>query len=184
MIGFPIPALFTSALLIIFVLLIVKGLAAARDVSSTSNDLLDDAAEIPPCPPEFVFRVFSSGDARFVSGTQSHQLVKLFRSERKEVALLWVRQVSAGIQRTIRDHTRMARSSEGLDFITEVKLLFLYGELMLFCGALFVAIQSAGPAWLGRVAVYLDAQSQRLARTQQAVRAATTPREFPRVGAA
>ena len=78
----------------------------------------------------------------------------------------------------------MARASEGLEFFTELKLFLAYGELMLFCGVLFVAIRSAGPAWLGRMAVYVDAQSQRLAVAEQSFRAATTPREFPRVGAA
>lgn len=179
-----IPAVIVSLLLLMLVLLTRKGLAVAREVSALSTEFLDDGSEIPPCPPEFVSRVFSPDDARFVSGTQSDQLVKMFRRERKAVALVWVRQMSAAIQRTMGDHTRMARASEGLEFFTELKLFLAYGELMLFCGVLFVAIRSAGPAWLGRMAVYVDAQSQRLAVAQQSFRAATTPREFPRVGAA
>jgi hypothetical protein len=180
----PVATLLGSLALLAAVFLILKGRAVAREVFSPVNEFLDDGAEIPACPPEFVSKVFSPCDAKFVSGTRSNQLIKLFRSERKMVALVWVRQVSAAIQRTIRDHTRMARASEGLELVTEVKLFLTYAELMLFCGVLFVAIQSAGPAWLGRMAVYVDAHSQRLAEAQQSFRAATTPREFPRVGAA
>jgi hypothetical protein len=180
----PISALVSSLLLLTLVLLMAKGMAAARGVSSGSDDsLLGDAAEFPPCPAEFVPRVFSSEDSRFVSGTQSPQLVKLFRSERKAVALVWVRQSSAAIQRTMREHAQIARASEGLEFATELKLFLLYGELMLVCGVLFVAIQSAGPLWLGRMAGYVDAHSQRLVQAQQAFRAATSPRDLPRVGA-
>ncbi len=182
---FPIPALVGSVVLVTLVLLTMKGVAMAREVSSPSNDyLLDDGAEIPQCPPEFISRVFSPKDGNFISGIRSDQLAKLFRSERKAVALVWVRQVSAAIQRTMRDHTRMARASEGLEFFTEMKLFLTYIELMVFCGVLSVAIQSVGPASLGRMALYVDAHSQRLASAQQSFRAATTPREFPRVGAA
>lgn len=181
----PIPALLGSVVLMTLVLLVIKGVAMAREVSWPSNDYLsDDGAEIPPCPPEFISRVFSAQDAKFVSGTKSSQLAKMFRSERKAVANAWVRQVSAAVQRTMSDHARMARTSEDLEFLTELKLFLTYGELMLFCGVLFVAIQSVGPAWLGRMAVYVDAHSQRLAAAQQSFRAATAPREFPRVGVA
>jgi hypothetical protein len=180
----PISALVSSVLLLTLVLLVVKGMAVARGVSSGSDDsLLGDAGEFPPCPPEFVPRVFSPQDSRFVSGTQSPQLVKLFRSERKAVALLWVRQISAAIQRTMREHAKIARTSAGLEFTTELKLFLLYGQLLLICGVLFVAIQSAGPLSLGRIAVYVDAHSQRLVQAQQAFRAATSPHDLPRVGA-
>ena len=182
--GFPISALIAAVLLFAVALLVRKGMAVASEVAMPSNEFVDDGAEIPPCPPEFVSRVFSPDDAKYVSGTQSDQLIKLFRSERKAVALVWVRQMSAAIQRTMREHTTMARGSEGLELVTEVKLFLTFGELILFCGVLFVAIRFVGPAWLGRMAVYVDAHSQRLAVAQQSFRAATSPREFPRVGAA
>lgn len=183
---FPMPVLVGSLVIMTMTLMLLamKGVAMAREVSSSSNDFLEDGTDIPLCPPEFISRVFSPEDANFVSGTRSNQLVKLFRRERKAVALVWVRQVSASIQRIISDHTRMARASEGLEFFTELKLFLTYAELMLFCGVLFVAIQSAGPGWLGRMALYVDAHSQRLASAHQSFRAATMPQEFPRVGAA
>jgi hypothetical protein len=174
-----IPVLLGSAGFITLVLLTLKGVAMAGELS-----LIEDGADIPACTPEFVSRVFSSEDARFISGARSDQLAKLFHSERKAVALIWVRQISVSIQSTMRDHTRIARSSEGLEFLTELKLFATYIQLMLFCGLLFVAIQSVGPSWLGSMATYVDAHSQRLASAQQSFRAATAPREFPRVGAA
>jgi hypothetical protein len=183
--GIPIPVVVSSALLLALVLLVIKGMAVARDVSfGTDDTLFDDGTEIPACPIEFVPRLFSPDDSRFVSGTKSPHLVKLFRSERRAVALLWVRQISAAIQSTMREHTKMARTNDGLEFSTELKLFLTYSELLLICGVLFVAIQTTGPVWLGRMAVYVDAQSQRLALARQSFQVAISPRELPRVGTA
>jgi len=181
MIGVP-TALLIGFLLLLLLLLAARGMAAARDLPSGSDTPLLDALEFAPCPPEFASRIFSPEDSKFVSTTKSPQLAKLFRSERKIVALLWVQQTSTAIQRTMREHVQIARASEDLEFATEVKLLLLYAELMLICGVLFVAIQSAGPLWLRGLAIYADAHSQRLAQVEQSFKAATAARELHGAG--
>jgi hypothetical protein len=165
-------------------LLAAQGLATARKGKSQFDAmLLDDDSAFPACPPDFVRRLFSPDDSKFISQTNSSQLSELFQRERKQVALVWVQQTSAAIQRTMRDHKQIARVSSDIDFQTEVKLLCLYSELLCLCGALSLAIQSIGPLRVRAIAVYADAHSQRLAQVEHSFRAATSPRELPRVGA-
>ena len=177
-------ATLVTSFMALLLLLVVKGIAAGGSVPSAADATLpDDMEEFPPCSREFVGRVFSLDDSQFVSSMKSPALEKLFCSERKAVALLWVRQTSAAVQQTMREHRLIARSSEDLEFSTEVKLLLLYAELMCICGVLFVAIQSAGPLWLRSLALHVEVHAQHLAEVQQSFQAATTPRELPRVGA-
>jgi hypothetical protein len=184
MIGGPGALMVGGVLLILLLLLGTRGVSAARGLSSKSDlPLLDDAAEVAPCPSEFVLKIFSPADWQFVSETKSPNIEKLFRSERKAVALLWVRQTSAAIQRIMREHAEAARGSHDLEFTTEVKLVLLYGELMLLCGALFLAIQSAGPLWVRGVALYADSLSQSIVEVQQAFAAAAAGREVRSIGA-
>ena len=182
MIGFSGAMIVGGVLLVLLLLLGVRGISAARSWSTRADlPIGDDAADFVPCPQEFVPKIFSSADWEFVCQTKSPQLEKLFRRERKAVALLWVRQTSAAIQRVMREHSAAARESRDLEFTTEVKLVLLYAELMLLCGVLLLAIQSAGPLWLRGVALYADSLSQRIAGAQQAI-AAATPREIHTVG--
>jgi len=164
---------------------LLKGRAAARSVPLAAEIMVpDDTNEFPDCPREFVARVFSRDDWRYISDMKSPPLEKLFHSERKAVALLWVQQTSAAIQRAMHEHKLVARSSEDLEFTTELKLLLLYSQLMCICGLLSVAIQSVGPLWIRNLAVYAEAHAQRLVRVQQSIQAAASPREVRRVGAA
>jgi hypothetical protein len=179
-----VPALLVGFLLLVLLLVAASGMAVARGLSPRSDSpLLEDASELAPCPPECSSRIFSPDDSKFVSSANSSQLKKLFRNERKDVALLWVRQTSAAIQWVMREHARVARASEDLEFSTELKLFLLYVELMLICGLLFVAIRLAGPLWLRRLALYADAHSQRLAQVQKSFKAASSTREFHGSGA-
>jgi hypothetical protein len=176
-------ALVFGFLVLVLLLLVAISVIAARNLASLSDSPLpDDLSELAPCPPEYSSRIFSSDDSMFVASSNSPQLQKLFRAERKAVALLWVRQTSAAMQRVFREHTRHARASEDLEFATEVKLFGFYVELMLLCGLLFVAIQLGGPFWLRGLALYADAHSQRLAQVQQSFKAAASPRELDGAG--
>jgi hypothetical protein len=183
MIGLSSPLLIGGLLVVLLLLLGTRGISAARGLSGRSDlPLCDDAADLAPCPQEFVSKIFSRADWEFVSQTKSPKLAKLFRRERKAVALLWVRQTSAAIQRVMREHKAASRGSHDLEFTTEVKLVLQYGELMLLCGALFLAIQSAGPLWLRGLALYADSLSRSIADVQRALAAAATPREIHRMG--
>jgi hypothetical protein len=184
MIGAPLTLLVSFTLLGIL-LLMVRGFSSARGASLDSDyPLFVNPTDYPACPREFVARVFSNDDSRFVLAINSPELAKLFQRERKQVALAWVRQTSGAIQRTMHEHKQVSRISYDLDAGTEFKLLLLYSELMLLCGVLFVAVRSVGPLGLRRLADYAETHSQRLAEVHQSVKAATGSRELPRAGAA
>ena len=183
MIGIPAALLIGIVLLLSLLLWALRNATVDRELSAKSDvELLEDSAELALCPPEFVARIFDSSDWKFVSGTKSPQLEKLFRRERKLVALLWVQQTSSGIERIMREHKEASRQSRDLNFATETKLVFLYTELRLICGLLSLAIRSAGPLRLRGLAVYADSLSQRLAQAQQDLRTVTAGREFHGVG--
>lgn len=183
MIVVPTALLIAAMLLLLLFLVAIRGVTAARELPSSSDaPLLEAASEFPACPPHFAARIFSPRDFKFVSSIHCPELQKLFRRERKIVALLWVRQTSAAIQRTMREHTQIARGSVDLRPATEVKLAFSYAELMLICGVLYVAIRAAGPLWLARLAFYTDERLQRLARVQQSFKESTSARQLHGAG--
>ena len=183
MIGLSSASLIGSLLLLLLLLLGARGISAARGLAAKSDlPLCDDVADFVTCPQEFVPRIFSRVDWEFVSQTKSPKLAKLFRRERKAVALLWVRQTSATIQRVMKEHAVAVRGSQDLEFTTEVKLALRYAELMLLCGALFLAIQSAGPLWLSGLALYADSLSRSITEAQQTFAAAAIPREIQTLG--
>ena len=175
MIGVP-AALTIALLLFLFLLLLAtRGISSARELSSRLDvQLHDDPADLAPCPPEFVPRIFSSEDWEFISAAKSPYLQELFRRERKAVALLWVQQTSRVIHRIMREHAAAARQSDNLEFTTEVQLFLQYVQLMFVCATLFSVIQATGPLRLRGLAIYADLVSQRIAQTQVAFRSASS----------
>jgi hypothetical protein len=178
MIGVPAALLVGAFLLLLLILMATRGSAVAREASRSDSALLDDEAGFNPCPPEFVSRIFSPDDWQFVSETKCPRLEKLFRRERRLVALVWVHHTSTAIRRIMREHTEAARQSHDLHFATETKIVLLYAELMLLCSILFLAIQSAGPQRLGGLAAYADSLSRRIAQTRDNFKTVTTGPEF------
>lgn len=178
-----------SAVLIGILLLLLLGLLGTRGASPSGEWALRSGAlfsdgedEVVPCPPQFVRRIFSDEDQKFVLNMKSPKIAKLFRKERKGVALLWVLQTSAAIQGVMRNHVQASRENEDLEFRTEMKVVLQYAELMLMCGLLFVAIQSTGPLWLRGLAMHADALCHRIARAQRSLAAATADRSMQSVG--
>ena len=172
-------------LLILLLLLGGKSIAGRPTRSSISDDdwLPGDADGAVACAPEFVQKIFSPADQDFVLATNSPELLSLFRRERKKVALLWIRQTSAGIQRIMRQHARVARGNYDLDFGTEMKVIFHYGQIMLICGILAVLIRFAGPMWLRSLALYADELMQQITEVQENIHAATVHGKIHTVGA-
>ena len=183
MISVPAALLIAIVLLLFLLLLTVRSVISAPELSSrTPTGLLSDVSELTLCPPEFVARIFSHDDQEFVAGTKSSHLETLFHRERREVALVWVQQTSAVIRRIMREHTVAARQSKDLEFKTEVWLLLLYVRLMIVCGVLFAVIYLSGPFWLRGLAIYADSLSQRIASAQRGFVATGTTREIHGAG--
>jgi hypothetical protein len=119
--------------------------------------------ELGPCPQEFVSKIFSETDRTFISSTGSPELKRLLMSERKQVALAWVRQTSAFIGLVMREHVASVRSSQDLQVATEASIVVRYAQLMLTCGLLTTVIRVTGPFWLRGLALYTQKLSQQTA---------------------
>jgi hypothetical protein len=159
-------------ILLLLLGLAAKGWLAAGQLQETAlaSSEADSAAR---CPEVFVSRVFSRGDWEFVRGLKAHGIERLFQRERKKVALVWVRQTSMMIRKTMREHAEAARQSENLEFLTEINILAQFLLLMVVCGILSVAIEAAGPLFLGGLARFTQRLSQRVAKVQESFQAAT-----------
>jgi hypothetical protein len=159
-----------AALLLLLLAVVTQRLLAARDLQEPPLARGDeDSSE--PCPQEFVSRIFSRDDWDFVRRVQSGSIERLFERERKKVASVWVRQTSAMIRRVMREHAQAARQSKNLDVRVEIKILTQYLALMAVCAILSMAIQIAGPLWLGGLAHFAQRLSLRVAKAQESFRA-------------
>lgn len=149
-------------LLLLLLAVITQGWLASRESA------LSDGAQEPadPCPEEFVSRVFTRADWDFVRAMKSESIERLFEQERKEVALIWVRQISAMILQVMREHALAARRSHDLVYSTEIKILGQFLTVMAACGMLSISIRLAGPLGLAGLAQFAQSAAQR-ARTLQ-----------------
>jgi hypothetical protein len=118
-----------------------------------------------------VSRIFSRADWEFVRGLKAGGIERLFERERKRVALVWVRQTSAIIRKVMREHAAAARQSENLKFSMEINILAQFFALMAVCGTLSMAIQIAGPVWLGGLAHFAQRLSQQVTKLQESFQA-------------
>ena len=165
-------SLAVGVLLLLLLLAVgVKGWLASRD----SADFLatDDEVGQEGCPPEFVGRIFSPVDWRYVRGMKSPGMEKLFRKERRTVALVWVRQTFLAIRRIMREHTAIARQSSNLEPATELKIFLQFAALLATCGAIRVGIDLAGPMRIGGLARYANNLAQRVTQAERTFEAAT-----------
>jgi hypothetical protein len=158
-----------AVLLLLLTAAALKGWLASRPLMPGPAAGEEDASE--PCPEELVNRVFSRADWDFVRGLKAEGIERLFEQERKKVALLWVRQTSALIRKVIHEHARAARRSKNLEFSTEITIFAQFLMLMAVCGILSVAIQIAGPLWLGGLAHFAQRLSQRVSKLQETFQA-------------
>lgn len=182
MISVPAAVIIAMLLLLFLLVLAVRSMVSPPELSSVLNASLPGDPELTLCPSEFVARIFSHGDQEFVAATRSSDLEKLFKQERKAVALAWVQQTSAAIRCIMGEHVIAARHSKNVQLTTEVRLFALYVRLIFICWVLFAVIHSTGPLWLRGLAIYADSQSRRIAWAQQAFGSATVPREIHGIG--
>ena len=159
-----------AALVLIILLVVTLRLLASRSLQEPPLERgEEDITEA--CPEEFVSRIFSRDDWEFVRGIKCGGIERLFSRERKRVALAWVRQTSAMIRRVMRGHAEAARQSRNLEVSVEVSILTQYLALMAVCAILSLAIQLAGPLWLGGLAQFAQRLSLRVAKAQESFQA-------------
>jgi hypothetical protein len=167
-----------AVLLLLLALAALTGLLASKPPELQLAASEEDVTE--PCPEAFLNNVFSRADCEFVRRLKARSVEHLFEQERKKVALVWVRHISAVVRRVMRQHVQAARQSRNLKFSTEINILAQFLALMGVCGILWVAIQIAGPLWLGGLAYFAQKLSQRVSELQESFR----ERAFAKAGVA
>ena len=158
-------ALLAAAGLVLLLLAWARADKAMRDLPSGSAEWFpgrEEDAGISVCPPEFVSQIFSTDDRTYVLELNSRELEKQFRHERNGVALLWVQQTSASVQRIMRRHTEASRRSQDIEIMTEARILLQYAQLRSACALLFVSIGLAGAQNVRGMALYTDGLMQRI----------------------
>jgi hypothetical protein len=160
-----------AVLLLALLAVAAKGWLASRDTPKLPGSDHETGQE--GCPAEFVRNIFSPVDWRYVRGMKSKDIEKLFRKERRMVALVWVRQTSSAIRHIMREHAAAARQSSNLEPATELRIFLQFAALLTACGAIRVGIDLAGPMRIGGMARYAQNLVQQIAEAQQAVELAT-----------
>lgn len=160
------PVLFL--ILAVFLVVLLLLIMSREEVEGRLSPDLDDPA---PCecqylrlPPQLVLRIFSREDREFISQMHSPRLQRIYRSERRRLALLWVRRTSQEVSKIIMNHRLTARENQNLDVANEGKLFFTYLELRLICGSLIFLIRLFGPHALTDLATCASGLYQSLGR--------------------
>ena len=154
--------LIIAVLLLSLILVWRRATSITRGVplESDAPSVLDDGI-VGACPPEFVSKIFSREDLKFISRIGSPQLQMFFRQERNGVALVWVQQTSCAIRKIMRQHVEISRRSKDLEFTTEAKLFLQYVQVRFICAFLFASIELVGPHRLRGIAFYAHELTQR-----------------------
>ena len=164
-------------LLLLLLAVVIRGWLALRDTSDLPAS--DEEPGQQACPAEFVRHIFSPVDWRYVRAMKSKDIEKLFRRERRTVALVWVRQTSATIRRVMREHAAAARQSSNLEPATDLTIFLQFAALLTTCGAIRLGIDLAGPMRIGGLARYAHSLAQRVAEAEHAFELATQQRARP-----
>ena len=100
-----------------------------------------------PRPPSraILDRCLSLEDIRFVTNIRSPELLQLLLSERRRLALRWLKQTRTEAGRLFRSHLRAARHAHNLRPATEFRLLFDFMSLVLIYQLLAILVRFYGP---------------------------------------
>jgi hypothetical protein len=96
-------------------------------------------------PSALLERIFAKEDLEYVAAQAPKRVQKMFCSERKKIAMVWVDQVRGQIQSLRRFHRGTARFYARLSFRTELELGLSFAALLLACRALQVLMYVGGP---------------------------------------
>lgn len=95
-------------------------------------------------PEWFVDRLFSKEDRAFARSQEAPEILRLFDTERKSVALSWLRQTEDYVAQLMDFHVRLSRQRPDLRPSTEVKLTLEYLQFQFLCKVLAAMIRIVG----------------------------------------
>lgn len=151
------------AIFLVFLLLVAGNGQGKEQTGDASGPCPGESREVR-LPPELVVRIFSREDRDYIFRMRSLRLQRIYKVERRQVALHWVRRTSREAQRIMRAHRLNSRQSRDLEVATEASLLFQYLNLRLVFGLLGLLIRAFGPHALGDLAAHASELYQRIGR--------------------
>ena len=95
-------------------------------------------------PPHLVERIFAKDDLIYLESHASPRVREIFLSQRKQLALSWVKQVRGQVLNLRRFHLGSARFHPRLSFMTEGALAARFAFLLIECRALQAALYVRG----------------------------------------
>lgn len=120
------------------VLMLVLVLAARR------RD--DESAEAPGLPSRAVMdRILAVDDAAFIASLHDRRIQRVFLSERRRLALAWVRQMRREAGRLRRTHVQGVRETGDLRPVMEVRIAGEFALFVLLCAILMMLVRLWGP---------------------------------------
>lgn len=154
--------------LLLFLLLFLLG--AGKGPETDEAEETNEAHE-GSCPPETVQQIFSQEDLAYVRRMRSRSLRRFYISERRHLAIAWIRRTSEELRRAIQSHVRIAREKEDIETATEVKVLLQYVGLRCLCGLLLLSTWIVPPNLLQELAVYASRLSRQVTSRQRRIEA-------------
>jgi hypothetical protein len=172
MIGF---SVFIASAFLLFLLLffLSMGKESADEVRARPGDQIRHGRPETICPREVTYNIFSQEDFEFILRLDSPRLLRIYRAERKGVALHWVRRASNEIRTIMQEHAQSARLSHNLKPAAETKLFFQYIALRLTCALLMIFLQFMNPSVLRGIAPYLSKLYDQIGHAQHNFEIAT-----------
>ena len=97
---------------------------------------------------EIIDRIFGRDDWDFVVSQGSKELLRLFLSERKQIALCWLSEIRNQARAAMRFHVSHARRSRKLVVLVELRVALDYFSIRLKCELIALALLLRGPVAL------------------------------------
>lgn len=117
--------------------------------------------------PDLIDRITSEQDMIFVRSEGERNLISLFNSERRAIAILWLRRMCKQVKLLMNFHVRSARYSAKLGSVVELKLAFQFLAFITIYYALFMLVWLRGPFHARRVASFIAVALRSFCATSQ-----------------
>jgi hypothetical protein len=117
--------------------------AAANDISAAWDAL--SSLQTSFLPAAVVTSIFDRSDFLFVREQRNRHILRLLETERKAIALDWLRYTRSEVKLLMAYHVKSARHSVRLPAALEIKLALGYAGFLLAFATLVIFVRIAGP---------------------------------------
>lgn len=149
-----------AASLLLLLLLIGMKQEGGRGVAGAPEEAAPKREKSGAGPRIAEQRLFSREDQRYVERLNNPAILRLYKQERRQVALHWVKQTEQEVSAIMKRHRLMARSNPDLDARLEAVLLLRHLELQAICSVMICVIRIAGPRAVGDLAQFAASVSE------------------------